>query len=143
AVAAAITLALTAIPIRLSGANPAAAFQRYIFSPFSSTAGIYEVLLTATPLLFTGIAVAIAFRAGYWNIGAEGQFLMGAVATTALALGFPGLPAALALPLGLVAGGLGGLLWATLPAWLKRRGHIDEVVTTLLLNPVALLLVQG
>lgn len=142
-VAVVVTLALTAIPIRLAGANPPAAFQRYLFSPLSSTAGIYEVLLTATPLLFTGIAVAIAFRAGYWNIGAEGQFLMGAVATTALALGLPDLPAALALPLGFAAGGVGGLLWATLPAWLKRRGHIDEVVTTLLLNPVALLVVQG
>lgn len=138
-----VTLLLTAIPIRIAGANPPAAFQRYLFAPLSSTAGVYEVLLTATPLLFTGIAVAIAFRAGYWNIGAEGQFLMGAVATTALALALPDLPAPVALPLGFLAGGLGGLAWAVLPAWLKRRGHIDEVVTTLLLNPVALLVVQG
>lgn len=142
-VAVLVTLVLTAIPIRLAGANPAAAFERYLFTPLSTTQGIYEVMLTATPLLFTGIAVAIAFRAGYWNIGAEGQFLIGAVATTALALNFPDLPAAVALPLGFLAGGVGGLLWAALPAWLKRRGQIDEVVTTLLLNPVALLVVQG
>ena len=142
-VAVLVTIALSAIPIRLAGANPAAAFERYLVTPLSSTLGIYEVMLTATPLLFTGIAVAIAFRAGYWNIGAEGQFLIGAVATTALALNFPGLPAAVALPLGFVAGGLGGLTWAWLPAWLKRHGDIDEVVTTLLLNPVALLVVQG
>jgi ABC-type uncharacterized transport system permease subunit len=141
--AVAATIALTAIPIRLAGANPPAAFERYLLTPLSSTLGIYEVMLTATPLLFTGIAVAIAFRSGYWNIGAEGQFLAGAVATTALALALPGLPAAAALPLGFVAGGLGGVAWALLPAWLKRRGHIDEVVTTLLLNPVALLVVQG
>ena len=101
------------------------------------------MLLTATPLMFTGIAVAIAFRAGYWNIGVEGQFLVGAVATTALALGLPNLPAVVALPLGFAAGALGGLAWATLPAWLKRHAEIDEVVTTLLLNPVALLVVQG
>ncbi len=138
-----LTVLLTAIPIRIAGANPAAAFERYLFTPLSSAAGVYEVLLTATPLLFTGIAVAVAFRAGYWNIGAEGQFLMGAVATTALALAVPSLPAAAALPLGFVAGGIGGLAWAVLPAWLKRHGHIDEVVTTLLLNPVALLVVQG
>ena len=142
-VAVLVTVALTAIPIRLAGANPPAAFQRYLVTPLSSMSGVYEVMLTATPLLFTGIAVAIAFRAGYWNIGAEGQFLMGAVATTALALGLPDLPAAVALPLGFVAGAVGGLLWATLPAWLKKRGDIDEVVTTLLLNPVALLVVQG
>lgn len=143
AVAVLVTVALSAIPIRLAGANPRAAFERYLLVPLSSTLGIYEVMLTATPLLFTGIAVAIAFRAGYWNIGAEGQFLMGAVATTALALNAPDLPAGVALPLGFVAGGLGGLAWAWLPAWLKRRGAIDEVVTTLLLNPVALLVVQG
>lgn len=138
-----VTLALTAIPIRLAGANPPAAFERYLITPLSTTSGIYEVLLTATPLLFTGIAVAIAFRAGYWNIGAEGQFLVGAVATTALALGLPDLPAVVALPLGFAAGAVGGLVWATLPAWLKRHAEIDEVVTTLLLNPVALLVVQG
>jgi len=90
AVAVLVTVALSAIPIRLAGANPPAAFERYLLVPLSSTLGIYEVMLTATPLLFTGIAVAIAFRAGYWNIGAEGQFLMGAVATTALALNAPG-----------------------------------------------------
>ncbi len=137
------TVLLTAIPIRLAGANPPAAFERYLLTPLTSTRGLFEVMLTATPLLFTGIAVAIAFRVGYWNIGAEGQFLAGAVGTTAIALAMPDLPALVALPAGLIAGGLGGLLWATLPAWLKKRADIDEVVTTLLLNPVALLLVQG
>ena len=138
-----VTIALTAIPIRLAGANPPAAFERYLVTPLSSVSGLYEVLLTATPLLFTGIAVAIAFRAGYWNIGAEGQFLLGAIGTTAVGLGLPDLPAPVALPLGFIAGAVGGLVWATLPAWLKRRAGIDEVVTTLLLNPVALLVVQG
>jgi general nucleoside transport system permease protein len=142
-VAVLLTLALTAVPIRLAGANPPAAFQRYLVTPLSSTTGLYEVLLTSTPLLFTGIAVAIAFRVGYWNIGAEGQFLAGAGGTTALALAAPDLPAVVALPLGFLAGAAGGLLWATLPAWLKRRARIDEVVTTLLLNPVALLVIQG
>ena len=138
-----VTLVLTAIPIRLAGANPMAAFERYLITPLTSVAGVHEVLLTATPLLFTGMAVAIAFRAGYWNIGAEGQFLLGAIGTTAVGTGLPGLPAGVALPLGFVAGALGGLLWAVVPAWLKRKFGIDEVVTTLLLNPVALLVVQG
>lgn len=143
AIAVVITVALTGIPIRLAGANPPAAFQRYLVTPLSSTQGIYEVMLTATPLLFTGIAVAIAFRAGYWNIGAEGQFLLGAIGATAVGINLTGLPAVVALPLGMLAGAAGGLLWAVVPAWLKRHGGIDEVVTTLLLNPVALLLVQG
>ena len=132
----------TAIPIRLAGANPMAAFERYLITPLTSVAGVQEVLLTATPLLFTGMAVAIAFRAGYWNIGAEGQFLLGAIGTTAVGT-LPDLPAAVALPLGFVAGALGGLLWAVVPALLKRRFGIDEVVTTLLLNPVALPVVQA
>jgi simple sugar transport system permease protein len=137
------TLALTALPIRLAGANPPAAFERYLVRPLSSQGGIQEVLLAATPLLFTGIAVAIAFRAGYWNIGAEGQFLAGAVAVTAVGINFTGLPAVVALPLGVLAGAVGVALWALVPAWLKRTRGIDEVVTTLLLNPVALLVVQG
>lgn len=143
AVGVLITVVLTAVPIRLAGANPLAAFERYLITPLTSLSGLDEVLLTTTPLLFTGMAVAIAFRAGYWNIGAEGQFLLGAIGATAVGTGLPDLPAAVALPLGFVAGALGGLAWAVVPAWLKRRAGIDEVVTTLLLNPVALLVVQG
>lgn len=143
AFAVAITVALTAIPIRLAGANPAAAFERYLVIPWTSPTSIYEVLLASTPLLFTGIAVAIAFKAGYWNIGAEGQFLIGTIGVTAVGINFTNLPPVVALPLGLIMGMIGGLVWAVFPAWLKRRAGIDEVVTTLLLNPVALLIVQG
>jgi ABC-type uncharacterized transport system permease subunit len=142
-VAVLVTLAVTAGPIRLAGANPAAAYQRYTITPLTSLNGIGEVLLAATPLIFTGLAVAIAFRVGYYNIGAEGQFLAGGIATTAFALGLPDLPAVVALPGALLAGAVGGLAWGFLPAWLKRTAGIDEVVTTLLLNPVALLLIQG
>jgi simple sugar transport system permease protein len=138
-----LTLLLTAGPIRLAGANPVAAYQRYTINPLTTPSGIGDVLLAATPLLFTGLAVAVAFRVGYFNIGAEGQFLAGAIAATIPGLYLPDLPAALALPLAAASGALGGLLWGFLPAFLKRRAHIDEVVTTLLLNPAALLLVQG
>jgi ABC-type uncharacterized transport system permease subunit len=143
AAAVVFTVVLTAIPIRLAGANPAATFERYLVRPLSSQSSVFEVLLTATPLIFTGLAVAIAFRAGYWNIGAEGQFLAGAVCVTWVGTTFTGLPGPVAIPIGFVAGAVGGLAWATVPALLKRRAGIDEVVTTLLLNPVALLIVQG
>jgi ABC-type uncharacterized transport system permease subunit len=138
-----LTLLLTAGPIRLAGANPVAAFERYVFTPLTTLTGVGEVLLTATPLIFTGLAVAIAFRVGYFNIGAEGQFLAGTIAAAIPGLYLPDLPAIVALPLALVSGALGGAAWAFVPAWLKRHANIDEVVTTLLLNPVALLLVQG
>ena len=137
------TFAITAGPIRASGANPLSAYNRYLIEPLRSSYSIQEVLLTATPLLFTGLAVAVAFRAGYFNIGAEGQFLAGAIGATVPGLYLDGLPAGLAVPVGLLAGALGGTLWAALPAWLRRAAGIDEVVTTLLLNPVALLLMQG
>lgn len=141
--AAILTLLLTAAPIRLAGANPLAAYERYVVTPLTTFTGVGEVLLACTPLIFTGLAVAIAFRVGYFNIGAEGQFLAGTVAATIAGLYLPDLPGPLALPLALSAGALGGALWAFGPAWLKRHANIDEVVTTLLLNPVALLLVQG
>ena len=138
-----ITFVLTAPFIRWAGADPMAAYRRYVITPMTSGTSIGEVLLTSTPLLFTGLAVAIAFRAGFYNIGAEGQFLAGAVAATWVGTTFDGLPAAVAIPLALVAGATAGALWVLIPALLRVRFRIDEVVTTLLLNPVALLLVQG
>ncbi len=143
ALAVVATFLITAIPIRAGGASPAAAYWRYLVTPLTSWNSIQEVLLAASPLLLTGLAVAIAFRAGYYNIGAEGQFLAGAIGATVPGLYAADLDAWIALPLALSAGALAGLLWALLPAWLKRAAGIDEVVTTLLLNPVALLLLQG
>jgi simple sugar transport system permease protein len=137
------TFAITAIPIRAAGADPLSAYRRYLITPLTSAHSIEEVLLAATPLLFTGLAVAIAFRAGYYNIGAEGQFIAGALGAAVPGLYAPGLDGWLAVPLALAAGAVAGLVWALLPAWLKRVAGIDEVVTTLLLNPVAVLLMQG
>jgi ABC-type uncharacterized transport system permease subunit len=138
-----VTFAITAGPIRAAGAAPASAYERYILTPLSSPGSFYEVLLASTPLLFTGLAVAIAFRSGYYNIGAEGQFLAGAMGATVVALAWPDLPRGIALPVAFVAGAAGGALWALIPALLRTKLDIDEVVTTLLLNPVALLLLQG
>ena len=101
------------------------------------------MLVAATPILFTGAAVAIAFRGGYWNIGAEGQLLLGAIAAAGIGTG--GRRAAAARR-GAGHGRrrrAGRRAWALVPALLRVRFGIDEVVTTLLLNPVALLLVNG
>jgi simple sugar transport system permease protein len=138
-----IVYLLTAGPIRGAGANPQAAYQRYVLTPLTGASSITEVVLAAIPILFTGLAVAVAFRSGYWNIGAEGQFLAGAVGATVTGLYLPDLPGPLAIPLALLAGAVAGVLWSLLPALLRVRFGIDEVVTTLLLNPVALLGVQG
>jgi simple sugar transport system permease protein len=138
-----LTYAVTAGPIRAAGSNPMAAYQRYVIDPLTTWSSFGEVLLASTPLLFTGLAVAIAFRCGFWNIGAEGQFIVGAIAATFVALTWPGLPTGVAIPFAIVAGAVAGALWALVPALLRTRYRIDEVVTTLLLNPVALLLLQG
>lgn len=142
-IAAVLTIALTAGPIRLAGADPATAFQYYLIRPLTTSYSLLEVLLASVPLIFTGLAALVAFRSGYYNIGGEGQFIAGAIAATGFALAAPDLPAAVALPLGFVAGVVGGALWGLVPALLRTSRGIDEVVTTLLLNPVALLLLQG
>jgi general nucleoside transport system permease protein len=143
AVAVVITLLLTAGPVLLAGANPIDAYIAYFVTPLQSQFRLLEVLVSATPLLFAGVAVAIAFRAGYWNIGVEGQLLMGAVAATGLGMALQGVPGFLSLPIMIAGGALAGALWALAPALLRVRLGIDEVVTTLLLNPVALLIVKA
>lgn len=99
-------------------------------------------LVRATPLILTGLAVAIAFRAGVFNIGAEGQFLMGAVAQATVALTAHALPAFVLLPLTLGAGMLAGAAWAWIAAVLRTRFHVLEVISTIMLNFVALYLVS-
>ena len=122
---------------------PIDAYLDYFVTPLTPQFRFLEVLVSATPLLFTGVAVAIAFRAGYWNIGVEGQLLMGAVAAAGVGQVVGGLAAVVALPLMVAAGALAGAAWALVPALLRVRLGIDEVVTTLLLNPVALLVVEA
>jgi len=138
-----ITFAITAGPIVLAGANPVEAYAAFVVVPLTSQFTLLEVLVTATPILFTGAAVAIAFRAGYWNIGAEGQLLLGAVGAAGIGIVVGDLPPLLALPIMIAGGALAGAAWALVPALLRVRFGIDEVVTTLLLNPVALLFVNG
>lgn len=138
-----ITFALTALPILIAGANPLEAYYIFVVQPLTSTFTALEVLVVATPILLTGAAVAIAFRAGYWNIGAEGQLLLGAIAAAGIGMLVGGLPPLVALPAMVAGGALAGAAWALVPALLRVRLGIDEVVTTLLLNPVALLLVNG
>jgi ABC-type uncharacterized transport system permease subunit len=138
-----ITVGFTSALFLLAGANPVAGYWQYLVVPLTTQFGLLEVLVAATPILLTGAAVALAFRAGFWNIGAEGQLLAGAVAAAAVGPAVGDLPAWLALPILIVAGALAGAAWVLTPALLRVRLGIDEVVTTLLLNPVALLLVDA
>jgi simple sugar transport system permease protein len=95
-----------------------------------------ETFVKASPLLMTGLAVAFAFRAKFWNIGAEGQLLAGALTATALGVSLGGVPKPLVLPIVILAGFLAGGIWASIPALLKTKLKVDDVVSTLLLNYV-------
>jgi simple sugar transport system permease protein len=137
------TFILTATLIVAVKANPLEAYYYFLIDPLSSRVSAIEVLVKATPLLLTGAAVTFAFVGGYWNIGAEGQLYAGATAATAIGVQMDGVSPWLALPL-MIAGGFGaGLAWALIPALMKVKLAIDEVVTTLLLNSVALFIVSA
>lgn len=133
-----LTFTLTALLVVLVKANPLEAYYYFLLDPLASRVSALEVLVKATPLLLTGAAVTFAFVGGYWNIGAEGQLYAGAVAATAIGLQVGNWPAWLAIPLLLLGGFVAGALWALTPALMKVKLGIDEVVTTLLLNAVAL-----
>lgn len=141
--AIAITFVLTLGFVLAAGANPVDAYSTFIVQPLTTRFDFLEVLVAATPLIFTGAAVAIAFKAGFWNIGAEGQFLIGAVAAAWAGTVVGGFPRPFAIASMVALGALGGVVWVLAPALMRVYLGIDEVVTTLLLNPVALLIVNG
>ena len=99
-----------------------------------------ETIVKAIPLSLAALGVALAFRARLWNIGAEGQFYGGVLVATALALGFPNLPAPVIIPLMVAGGLLGGAIWGLLPGLLRAWLDVNEIISSLMLNYVALLL---
>lgn len=131
------TLVLAAI-----GIAPLPALRLVVEGAVGSPFALAETATRATPLLLTGLAAAIAFRARFWNIGGEGQLYLGAMAAVAVGSGAVEAPPILLLPLVLAAAALAGAIGALLPALGKVRAGADEVVTTLLLNFVIALLVQ-
>ncbi|MEZ5824495.1 MAG: ABC transporter permease [Geminicoccaceae bacterium] len=136
-----LAFALCAVPLALAGADVLKAYGLILEGAAGSRFAFTETLTRATPLMLTGLAAAIAFRARLWNIGGEGQLYLGALAAVAVGTGAVSLPPFLMIPLVLAAGALAGALWMLGPAWLKLRLGVDEVVTTLLLNFIVLLLV--
>src|SRR5262249_53908561 len=136
-------LALCAVLVVWAGADLAAAYSALFAGALGSRFALLETLVKTAPLILTGLAVALAFRARFWNIRAEGQLYAGAVAATWLGLGSPARPPPLLLPALLLASAAAGGLWALVPGLLKARLRVDDVVTTLLLNYVMLYLVSA
>ncbi|QQR38333.1 ABC transporter permease [Devosia rhizoryzae] len=135
-------LLLVAVPVLFAGRNPIEAYGLIIQGAFGSLFALSETLNRATPLILTGLAAAVAFRAKLWNIGAEGQLYIGALAAVLVGSGLLQMPPALLIPTVMIAGFLAGGMMMVLPTILKQRFGADEVVITLLLNFVVILLVQ-
>ena len=148
----AITLASIAVALTISGAiialvggDPIASYLHILESSFGSVGVLSDTLVKATPLILTGLACALAFRMRLWNIGAEGQFLLGAWGASAVVL-FPlvpaGTPGIVLIPLMILAGMLAGGLWGLIPGILRARLGVNEIIVTLMLNYVALAWIQ-
>ncbi|MFV0243503.1 MAG: ABC transporter permease [Qingshengfaniella sp.] len=141
-IALAATLAVAAALTLMAGADPFAVGGLIVKGAFGSRFALLETLNRATPLIFTGLAVAVAFRARLWNIGAEAQLYAGGLVAVLLGTGAITLPSALLLPLSAAVAVLAGGLLLLGPAWAKMRLGVDEVVTTLLLNFIMLLFIS-
>ncbi|MCS6908666.1 MAG: ABC transporter permease [Anaerolineales bacterium] len=135
-------LVVGAALIALTGVDPFFAYQKMWEGIAKSNYQIGLVLVKATPLLIIGLGLGLAFNSGVFNIGAEGQLYMGALIGTAIAIQAWGLPAWLHILLSLVGGFVGGGLWGLLPGYLKARHNINEVITTILLNYIAIYIVS-
>lgn len=141
--AIAAALAVAGILISLAGAPVFGAFKAIFIGALGSKFAITETLTRATPLIVTGLAAAVAFRAKIWNIGAEGQLYMGALLTTALGYqNFLNLPGFALISILIAAGAVAGMIMLVIPLGLRLRFGVDEVVTTLLLNFIVLLFVS-
>jgi ABC-type uncharacterized transport system permease subunit len=139
---------LCALLFTAVGVNPISAFQALLQGAFGTWRAATETLVKATPLIFTGLATAIAFRARLWNIGAEGQVFAGAMFAYWCQSALAGSSPVLQLPVIIVAAMVGGALYAGLAAILKTQFHVDEVISTVMLNYIivyalSLLLLKG
>jgi len=130
---------LISIPVLLAlGLPPAVTLRNFFIEPLRTANGVSEWLLTASPLVLIALGESVAFRANVWNIGAEGMFTAGAIAAAWCALHFGASAPHAALLLAMAcAGALGGMAWASIPAFLKTRANTNEILVTLMLNYVA------
>ena len=119
------------------GIDPREALYVFFVKPVASRYGIGELLLKAGPLMLCAVGLAAGYRANVWNIGAEGQLTMGAIFGGGLALAFPQSQSAWLLPAMIVAGAIGGMAWAAIPAWLRTRFNANEILVSLMLVYVA------
>jgi len=141
-VAIVLTLITGSIIFSLMGFNPFFALHTFFISPISSAYGISELLVKATPLALIAIGLAFCFKNNIYNIGAEGQLTMGAIFGGGIGIYFHDTNSFWLLPLMIIAGAIGGSIWAMIPALLKNKFNTNEILTSLMLVYVALLILD-
>jgi simple sugar transport system permease protein len=138
ALAAVTALVIGAIIIVATGADVVLAYSGLFAGAFGSSQAITNTLVEATPFIFAGLAVALGFKCGLFNIGVEGQLGIGSMVAAVAGFAITGLPLVIHLPLALLAGLLGGALWGALPGYLRAKTGAHEVITTIMLNYVSI-----
>jgi general nucleoside transport system permease protein len=136
-----VALAIGAVILWFVGGDPIRAYLHIVDAAFGDIGVLSDTLVKATPLILTGLACSLAFRMRLWNIGAEGQFLLGAWGAGAVVLAPilpPGTPAIVVIPAMMLAGAAAGALWGFIPGVLRARLGVNEIITTLMLNYIAL-----
>lgn len=136
-IAVALTAIIGAIMFAALGKSPTAALYSYFIEPLTEVWSLHELVVKATPLILIALGLAFCFRSNNWNIGAEGQFIIGAMAGSLLPVLAPELRGAWILPAMMVCGMLGGALYALVPAMLKARFNTNEILSSLMLVYVA------
>lgn len=136
------SLAVSALLLAGQGKDPVEGLYILWQGSFGSLWALEGAVLKAIPLFLCSLGVAVAFRMQIWNIGAEGQFALGAIGATWMALSFPGLPGVILLPLMFIMAFILGGLWALIPAVLKLKLKVNEIISTLMLNYIAILLLD-
>ena len=134
----AITVAIGTVLILACGANPFKAYGLFFNGIFGNPANLAEIFVKACPLILTGLGCAVAFKTGFFNIGAEGQFYVGAMAATIVSLNLTNVPGVISIILSLLAGFVCGGLWALIAAILKAKFNISEIIVTIMLNYIAI-----
>jgi len=130
-------MGIAAIVLGILGASVTETFKVIVTEPLKDIVGITEILVRAIPLMLVSLGIAISFRSGILNIGAEGQIQMGVIAAAATAIALPSVPKFVLVPLVLLAGVLGGALWSFIPGYLRAMLGVNEILSTVMMNYIA------
>lgn len=132
-----VAFLIGAVMLAALGANPLEAYGAMLQGAFGDKSGITQTLVKATPLLLVGLGVCIAFRGGVINIGGEGQIIVGALAATAFSIGFKDMSGWILLPMSMILGALAGAVWGGIPGILKAKLGVNEILSTVMMNAIA------